>query len=257
MKLKRMVAIGIVSVMGFGIAAMSPAYAGEQIALRSAYENVITEVIQIKAYIDRGLYLEAQELCRNVLSTRVLSPDDISLINNYKDYAGRCYNDYLSNKARKEPDYGAVLKANGIYNYVYFLPDDYDGDGKREAYVITGDLWIDDVYSYVNIYYISNSGKLEQVMDNTSGLYGGIVDTGAHKYMEWVNYAMGSGASARLYGCKNGKCYEPQISGMYNAVFKGSDGYFYGNENDFSKGYHDYVNVRMIFNNSTLEFVRK
>ena len=78
------------------------------------YDNVLSQVDQIKAYIKKGLYLEAIDLCNSTEKTYNLSPDDISIINNLKITAVSEYDSYLNTPSY----YDATNEINQINNLI-------------------------------------------------------------------------------------------------------------------------------------------
>lgn len=63
-----------------------------------AIDDVSNDIEQIKSYIAQGLYIEANKLCEELKSTKYLSDDDLSLINNLSSVATKKYNEYLENQ---------------------------------------------------------------------------------------------------------------------------------------------------------------
>ena len=220
------------------------------------YENIIDEVLQIQQYIDDGLYLETIHMCDDVIEKRNISAEDVALLNSYKRTSSELYNEYLIRSSRREPDFKTILANNGLSNYIYFMPDDYDMDGSTEAFVITGKQDFDSYYYDVNIFFIDSNGHLKKIVSDAYGYRGDTLSTDTNKYIQWVYDALGSGSTACLFGCKNGDVYEPVISRKFNIVYMDPSGNFYGNENHFNDNGHQYVDIKLNFNYSTREFDR-
>ena len=83
------------------------------------YDNVLPQVEQIKLYIEKGLYLEAIDLCNSTAKAYNLSPEDISIIKNLKIDAVSEYNTYLESSkyydATKEIKQINNLISRGLY----------------------------------------------------------------------------------------------------------------------------------------------
>lgn len=62
-----------------------------------SFENILSEVEQIKSYISEGLYLEAINMCSNVEKNHHISPSDQSIINSLRESAQDKYNEFAEN----------------------------------------------------------------------------------------------------------------------------------------------------------------
>lgn len=83
----------------------------------------------------------------------------------------------------------------------YYVQTDYDGDGTNEAFAITG-YFRDDGCHDVKIYFISP----------TDGV---LLQAGNSKFIVWEIDGGGSSSTSLILGVKDGKAYEPDISGNY------------------------------------------
>lgn len=135
--------------------------------------------------------------------------------------------------------------------------DDFDDDGYNEAYGITGNR-LDGAYENVQIYYIASDGNVLRVASDVD-LYGwcrGLLDTGTSKFLVWDKSAGGSAGVSYLFGVKNGKAYQPIVSGKFIWFTYLEDKNIYAAESsDWSQGYHDYVTSYYVFDSATSEFV--
>lgn len=181
-------------------------------------------------------------------------------------YDGKCW-------AKKDGKWGViqidkrgvleeVLMSQGEFQNIvrgekilHYLIDDYDGDGKNEAFAIT-DKEKNDVGpgGDVNIYFVSSDNQVTLERRNTFGYLNNLCENNQHKCIVWEESAGGSGSVSYIFGVRNGQAYELQISGRY-MDFHEEDGIYVGYTGDFSKGYHDYIPSYFIFDDETNEFV--
>lgn len=116
---------------------------------------------------------------------------------------------------------------------IYFIKEDFNGDGRDEAYVITGEENEFTGYNNVNIYYMSGvSGECRSMLEDGELTMGylhedssgnpALISAGHHKYLVWEKYAGGSGSLSFLYGVRDpeedgseSQPYMPEISGQY------------------------------------------
>lgn len=138
--------------------------------------------------------------------------------------------------------------------YELFLPEDYDGDGRTEAFAIEGVIGEDGLYSNVTIYFIDKFGIKTTVEGNLYGKYTGTVDTGKYKFIVWEATAGGSGSRSYIFGCNNTSWYEPGISRKYE-WFREEKGKFLAETSDFSTGSHDWIIKEFAFVESVLDFI--
>ena len=165
------------------------------------------------------------------------------------------------------------LKSNNETE-LYYLPSDYDGNGKEEAYGITGKGYEDGFANNVKIYFIDSSGKISCVKDKTysgDSLFGELqnqdklssdpekvfLKAGNQKFIVWEIDGGGSASVSVVFGVRNGSSYQPNISGKYQYFHCTSDNVYVGTTSDFSQGYHQYIDVTFSFNASTGEFEKK
>ncbi len=169
------------------------------------------------------------------------------------------------------PVWGEYLRASGEEE-AYFLPADYDGDGRKEAFGFTGTFDGQKGYDGVKIYYISAVGEVECVRSRTEygePLYGYLLTQPAggteegenyflsasgHRFLVWEISAYGSGSSSVILGVKDGKAYEPSISERYMTFQQTGPAEFTGLVSDFSEGGHAYREQRFAYEKSTGEF---
>lgn len=144
----------------------------------------------------------------------------------------------------------------------WFFYDDYDGDGRHEAFVFMGTVegefpWY---YNPITLYYVTPMG----VQTLEDGLYSIVYDAdeepthllkdNGKAFVTWYLTAGGSGGASKMWGVKQGHAYEPKLSGKTDG-FRQIDGSFYGWTSDYSKGFHDYIEHRYELNYTTGEFL--
>ena len=79
------------------------------------------------------------------------------------------------------------------------------------------------------------------------------METSNAKFISIETSAGGSGSWSNIYGIYNEKPFSPEISGKYGG-FGIKDGKYIVVLNDFSKGYHDYVDTELEYNSGKREF---
>ncbi len=158
---------------------------------------------------------------------------------------------------KKQVDLKACFQDQIGKKYAEFLSDDYDGDGREEAYVITGDYSdVDMLYDNAYIYFVSSEGECTPIGSKLTGRIGKAVDTGKGKFMVWIRTAGGSGSLAYIYGVKNGQVHIPEISGQYD-IFWQDNGSYFAEKGDFDKGYHDWKTHEFSYDANKMEFIKK
>ena len=149
-----------------------------------------------------------------------------------------------------------ISKVNGA-NEIYFFYDDFDGNGTKEAYGITGN-GNSSQYNDVCVYYVSSSGVVTQCDSNMAGFLltrnNGIVTAENSKFIVWIESYGGSGSTVHIYGVRNGSSYEPQISTQYNDFYSDDNGNYIAHSNDFSTGAHTYPEHYFSYDSSSGEF---
>lgn len=151
----------------------------------------------------------------------------------------------------------AFLEAAGTSQELYFFYDDFDADGVKEAFGITGSG--SELYSDVQIYFINSEGEAEaQLQQPTTGylMNGDLLKAGGCQFLVWENSGGGSGSTSSIFGVRDGEVYEPEISGKY-MTFQQEGERYVGYVSDFSTGHHEYIAHGFAFNPTTGEFVEK
>lgn len=139
---------------------------------------------------------------------------------------------------------------------LYFRADDYDKNGTREAFGITGNYDRNGNAEGLKVYFIDSNNRITCIDEiekllyaNTKFQEGGeylILDTGHAKFLK-----LGDGECLMdtLYGVKGNSSYQPEISGKYTSFQQNWNGMYYGcgyEEPDYRYGYE--------YNSSTGEF---
>lgn len=131
-------------------------------------------------------------------------------------------------------------------NEIYFIQDDYDGDGVQEAFGITGEVDEDfGGYYDVCIYFINSRGNILEVSsDNIAdtpqfsfyGYLGSANENGEpqlitvsqdginQKFLVWELSANGSASVSVIWGVWGGRMYEVFPSGQYMCFQQNEDG---------------------------------
>ncbi len=161
-----------------------------------------------------------------------------------------------------------------IENAAYFLASDYDGNGTEESFLITGTF--DGVAGYMDaeILFLDSNGAMIRVCDTTSqgdSLYGYLnarngklegnetddylIPAGNSRFLVWEVSAYGSASTSLIFGVRDGKPYELDISGKYMGFHQDEAGRYVAVISDFSKGYHDYIERIFVFDEETKQFI--
>lgn len=152
----------------------------------------------------------------------------------------------------------AFRTAAGSEPELYFVCDDFDGNGSMEAFGMTGtDDGID--LSDVTIYYVGPGGAVSDI-DTFPVIYayGGIspgmtmdltMDAGNAKFLK---IGGADGQETWLYGVRNGEAYQPEVSGKYADFRKTEDGQFIAQPHEGGEGYYA---IRYNYDSATGEFV--
>ena len=142
--------------------------------------------------------------------------------------------------------------------------DDYDGDGTKEAYaMIDGDeqCYTGEEYNIAAIYFVDSKGNVTLARDSfgDGGSWCYYSSPNAPQKFEGKRFldvsitAHGSGSTTYLFSVKNGKMQELDVSGEIQG-FTIEDGHAYTTYNDFSKGYHDWVQLELYYDSVSQEF---
>ena len=160
----------------------------------------------------------------------------------------------------------AALEAAMPNPLVLFEYDDFDGDGKKEAFGVCAghndnELDADSPYYWdCQIWYADSKGTTFVMGDegnNEWALYGipwDVVPVGKQKLFSWMVHAFGSGSAHLFFGVRDGKPYELEISGKYYQLDE-HDGEFSAVKGDFSGGWHDHAVFFFRFDEKSGEFV--
>ncbi len=140
-------------------------------------------------------------------------------------------------------------------SYAYYLPDDYDNDGREEAYVITGEVEDAEygIYDNAQIYFVNSNGECILVQ---SGLYGGLentVHTENGAFVVWCDMAYTTSCFSYIYGVKDGKVHKPAISGQYDFFYQRNGSYFA--EKVVFTQYRDIVEYELFYDPDNREFL--
>ena len=138
----------------------------------------------------------------------------------------------------------AFHEAAGEERELFFTMDDFDGDGRMEAF---GAVGTDNGYDLndVSLYYIDADGTISCI--DTFPIiyaYGGIeagthwnpvMDTGSTRF---ICLGGADGQETWLYGVKDGKAYQPEVSGQHADFRKTEDGKYVAQPHEGGEGYY-------------------
>ena len=149
-------------------------------------------------------------------------------------------------------------------NEILYLEADNDCDGLLEAFAVTAGEYDADMGFYFDakIYFINSNGKMTSVCDTAldgSPLYGYPTDTllspdDGDGFFIW-NLATGTSNYSLVWGVKDDRVYETNISGQYCNVSLADGSGFAAYQLDYSKGYRDYVDYRLNYDSSMHSFM--
>ena len=121
-------------------------------------------------------------------------------------------------------DYLDALNKITEKKMVAFYYDDYNNDGKSEAFaVVGGEEDSEESFSEADVWFIDDNANKE-VAENISGHTNGILQNGDIKYVSIEKESDGRDESVSLvYGVNNVGAYEPEISGRYSGIHQDGD----------------------------------
>lgn len=176
----------------------------------------------------------------------------------YSDYYKYNFLEFMSDILDgRTADFNQLKTALESYRPVYAMEvDDYDGDGKEEAFVVLGKK-NSSSKTVQGIYYISSDGYISEVRTDFS------VDMFSNaNYVEYDGKGFfacdvsggGSGWVTYLYDVRDGWWNELNLSGSLQSFFK-KDDICYTTKSVFSAQYgHQYVDVPLNYDKDTQEF---
>ncbi len=158
-------------------------------------------------------------------------------------------------------EFRKVIEEKATKEIVYFVTDDFDNDGKTEAFALDGEKSVDfyNHFPYATqnctVWFVDERLNPVRVADQNLA----IPDTGKIKgygFLILEFTAGGSGSTSYVFGVKDNEPYELKISGMYQG-FDIENEKCTGITHDFSEGYHKYIDNEFIFNEKDHEFYMK
>lgn len=187
-----------------------------------------------------------------------------ALFNNYEVVSGMEWQKLeVEEIADYDQFYMAFVSKIGTEREVYFWQDDFDCDGREEAFGITG---IEELCNLENvrIYYVASDATVSCI-DEIPSMYGYgdsyfmypdiedyvLFDTGSAKFLMLGGI---EGQKIWVYGVRNGNAYQPEISGKFCEFGKdeeNSERYRAYESNDGGEGAEYYV-----YDDTSREFVR-
>lgn len=129
----------------------------------------------------------------------------------------------------------------------YFLPEDYDGDGAREAYVIWGQFDENGRGENINIFFVNSQGSITRLPDlyYELGLYlpypmngclpgagaptgenqsDALIDTGDKKFLVWESEDYGPYTISTILSVEDDRIFVSEQSDFYQGFHKAEDG---------------------------------
>ena len=148
-------------------------------------------------------------------------------------------------------------------NEILYLEADNDCDGLLEAFAVTAGEYDADMGFYFDakIYFINSNGKMNLVEDTASDgspLYGYPTEAmlspdGGDGFFVW-NLATGVADYSLVWGVRDGRSYETDISGWYCGISLADGPGFAAYQPNFSQGYRDYIIYRLIYDSEMASF---
>ncbi len=128
----------------------------------------------------------------------------------------------------------AFREAIGSKNALYFRAEDYDNNGTREAFGITGNYDRYGDADDISVYFMNHNGQVSCIDEIEKFKYANIafegdddliLDTGQTKFL-MIGYA--GQPAATLYGVKSDSAYQPEVSGEHAVFYKRENGTYAG-----------------------------
>ena len=138
--------------------------------------------------------------------------------------------------------------------------DDFDGDGRKEAFVFAIDRakpWSTDGTAIDSVYFMSSRGERTMMTSIQTFCYesrtGYRFRCAGKVFVAADNGGYGSGFTTLLFGVKDGQPYELDLSRKIQGVYE-QNGKLYTTANDFSKGYHTYPVYELLYDADAQQF---
>ncbi|MBR3397916.1 MAG: zinc ribbon domain-containing protein [Lachnospiraceae bacterium] len=120
---------------------------------------------------------------------------------------------YLEDKARLK----AALEDETGLAACELICADYDKDGTREAFAVTGEPEDNGdgalYYSNARVWFVSSDGQVTEMTAPEEGQRLRMINTETALFYTFERHAYGSSSVSYIYGVRNGKPYEPELSG--------------------------------------------
>ena len=171
-------------------------------------------------------------------------------------YSDSDFIDYASKNMSYDPDNDKIFV------------DDYDGDGKREAYVCVGVQ--DEIYKIYfinrNLEAIDISTDIPEEISAGFGLPKGLIKAGKDKYLVFIENAGGPGSNSYVMSANGDNPYFPSINGQITLFYQ-DGGKFYNSYTYLEESYDDQGNstggvrkeaiFEYIYDERSREFIKK
>lgn len=218
--------------------------------------------------------IEVKDIVCNPKNTVYAVDDNTSdkhpLTNSYRmvnaDLSVQAAIDYISQNIDKTNDSVVIseekltdqLKQNTGKPILQFYYDDYDSDGRYEAFAVVGDaddsFMDDNWYSNAEVWFVSED-KTECIKSDIYGFPNGVLKGETYSFLSLEKSAGGSGSTSYVFGVKDGTPQEMNVSENYGDFNVGENYIFKGYVSDFSAGYHQWIYKDFLFDPTSFEFV--
>lgn len=150
------------------------------------------------------------------------------------------------------------LKSKTDKPIIHFYYDDYDSNGKYEAFGVAGDVYDSsmgiDWYTDADVWFVSEN-KIECVKSGIYGFSNGVLKDEKYSFLSLEKSAGGSGSTSYVFGVKDGIPHEMNVSEKYGDFKTDENHIFKGYVSDFSAGYHQWIYTDFLFDSTSFEFV--
>lgn len=127
-----------------------------------------------------------------------------------------------SNGEEKTTDFASLVKDKAGSDVVWSDTADYDGDGSKETFAITGEWYGtsstgSEAWSKPKIWFVSSTGEVSEVYQvKVFGYVNGVFDDpndSGYRLLSIESTAGGSGSGSTVFGVRDGKAVEAKSSG--------------------------------------------
>ncbi len=180
---------------------------------------------------------------------KIANETDTSVITSKKETTERA-----QKKVCTESELKDIVRKDFGSGWAYWYYDDFNYDGEGEAFVIYGDLLEENYYQDVVILLLTSSGECQTVAKHYFMNLFTIENLENERKFLTCELIGGSGSVSYIYSVTDeGNAYEPEISGKVQE-FRIWNMEPYCTDDDYSAGYHEYVDMPLYYDKKTGEF---